>query len=124
MNRVALVTGLSGQDGSYLAEFLLERDYDVHGLVPYGRRELCDPRCHLHYGDLTDASRIAAVFNEVSPDEVYNLGAQSHVRVSFDLPVHTADVTGVGALRVLEAMRQHRDASGRSPRFYLSLIHI
>ena len=118
MNRVALVTGLSGQDGSYLAEFLLERDYDVHGLVPYGRRELCDPRCQLHYGDLTDASRIAAVFNDVSPDEVYNLGAQSHVRVSFDLPVHTADVTGVGALRVLEAMRQHRDASGRSPRFY------
>ena len=93
MNRVALVTGLSGQDGSYLAEFLLERDYDVHGLVPYGRRELCDPRCQLHYGDLTDASRIAAVFNDVSPDEVYNLGAQSHVRVSFDLPVHTADVT-------------------------------
>ena len=99
MKRVALVTGLSGQDGSYLAEFLLDRDYDVHGLVPYGRRELCDARCQLHYGDLTDASRMAAVCNEVAPDEVYNLGAQSHVRVSFDLPVHTADVTGLGTLQ-------------------------
>ena len=118
MNRVALITGLSGQDGSYLAEFLLDRDYDVHGLVPYGRRELCDSRCQLHYGDLTDASRLAAVCNEVAPDEVYNLGAQSHVRVSFDLPVHTADVTGLGTLRVLEAIRQHQAATGRQPRFY------
>lgn len=118
MNRVALITGLSGQDGSYLAEFLLDRDYDVHGLVPYGRRELCDSRCQLHYGDLTDASRLAAVCNEVAPDEVYNLGAQSHVRVSFDLPVHTADVTGLGTLRVLEAIRQHQTATGRQPRFY------
>ncbi len=118
MNRVALITGLSGQDGSYLAEFLLDRDYDVHGLVPYGRRELCDSRCQLHYGDLTDASRLAAVCNEVAPDEVYNLGAQSHVRVSFDLPVHTADVTGLGTLRVLEAIRQHQAATGRHPRFY------
>jgi GDPmannose 4,6-dehydratase len=118
VNRVALITGLSGQDGSYLAEFLLDRDYDVHGLVPYGRRELCDSRCQLHYGDLTDASRLAAVCNEVAPDEVYNLGAQSHVRVSFDLPVHTADVTGLGTLRVLEAIRQHQAATGRQPRFY------
>ena len=118
MNRVALITGLSGQDGSYLAEFLLDRDYDVHGIVPYGRRELCDSRCQLHYGDLTDASRLAAVCNEVAPDEVYNLGAQSHVRVSFDLPVHTADVTGLGTLRVLEAIRQHQAATGRQPRFY------
>ncbi len=118
MNRVALITGLSGQDGSYLAEFLLDRDYDVHGLVPYGRRELCDSRCQLHYGDLTDASRLAAVCNEVAPDEVYNLGAQSHVRVSFDLPVHTADVTGLGTLRVLEAIRQHQAATGRQLRFY------
>jgi GDPmannose 4,6-dehydratase len=118
VNRVALITGLSGQDGSYLAEFLLDRDYDVHGLVPYGRRELCDSRCQLHYGDLTDASRLAAVCNEVAPDEVYNLGAQSHVRVSFDLPVHTADVTGLGTLRVLEAIRQHQTATGRQPRFY------
>jgi len=118
VNRVALITGHSGQDGSYLAEFLLDRDYDVHGLVPYGRRELCDSRCQLHYGDLTDASRLAAVCNEVAPDEVYNLGAQSHVRVSFDLPVHTADVTGLGTLRVLEAIRQHQAATGRQPRFY------
>jgi GDPmannose 4,6-dehydratase len=118
VNRVALITGLSGQDGSYLAEFLLDRDYDVHGLVPYGRRELCDSRCQLHYGDLTDASRLAAVCNEVAPDEVYNLGAQSHVRVSFDLPVHTADVTGLGTLRMLEAIRQHQAATGRQPRFY------
>jgi GDPmannose 4,6-dehydratase len=79
---------------------------------------LCDSRCQLHYGDLTDASRLAAVCNEVAPDEVYNLGAQSHVRVSFDLPVHTADVTGLGTLRVLEAIRQHQAATGRQPRFY------
>ncbi len=118
MKRVALVTGLSGQDGSYLAEFLLDRDYDVHGLVPYPRRELCDPRCELHFGDLTDASRLAAVCNEVSPDEVYNLGAQSHVRVSFDQPIHTADVTGLGTLRMLEAIRHHHAATGRQPRFY------
>jgi GDPmannose 4,6-dehydratase len=72
----------------------------------------------VHYGDLTDASRLAAVCNEVAPDEVYNLGAQSHVRVSFDLPVHTADVTGLGTLRMLEAIRQHQAATGRQPRFY------
>jgi len=118
VNRVALITGLSGQDGSYLSEFLLERDYDVHGLVPYGRREHCDDRCQLHYGDLTDAARVTAVCNDVAPDEIYNLGAQSHVRVSFDMPLHTADVTGLGTLRVLEALRQHRDATGREPRFY------
>ena len=96
---------LSGQDGSYLAEFLLDRDYDVHGLVPYGRRELCDSRCQLHYGDLTDASRLAAVCNEVAPDEVYNLGAQSHVAVSFESPEYTADVDAIGTLRILEAIR-------------------
>ena len=118
MKRVALVTGLSGQDGSYLAEFLLERDYDVHGLVPYPRRGLCDPRCQLHFGDLTDASRLATVCNEVLPDEVYNLGAQSHVRVSFDQPIYTADVTGLGTLRMLEAIRHHHAATGRQPRFY------
>ena len=118
MKRVALVTGLSGQDGSYLAEFLLDRDYDVHGLVPYGRREFCDRRAELHYGDLTDGSRLTSLLNRIAPDEVYNLAAQSHVRVSFDLPVYTADVTGLGALRVLEAIRQHRESTGREPRFY------
>ena len=118
MKRVALVTGLSGQDGSYLAEFLLERDYDVHGLVPYGRREFCDSRAQLHYGDLTDGSQLVSLLAEIEPDEVYNLAAQSHVRVSFDLPVYTGNVTGLGALRVLEAVRQHQRTCDRQVRFY------
>ncbi|MFP6770185.1 MAG: GDP-mannose 4,6-dehydratase [Planctomycetaceae bacterium] len=118
MKRVALVTGLSGQDGSYLTEFLLDRDYEVHGLVPYGRREFCDRRAELHYGDLTDGSHLTSLLDRIAPDEVYNLAAQSHVRVSFDLPVYTADVTGLGALRVLEAIRQYRESTGREPRFY------
>ncbi len=114
----ALITGITGQDGSYLAEYLLERtDYQVHGLVRRSstlnrsridhlsaKPEFAD-RFHLHYADLADASCLAMVMEQVRPDEVYNLGAQSHVRVSFDQPLYTADVVGLGTLRLLEAVR-------------------
>lgn len=114
----ALITGITGQDGSYLAEFLLSKpDYVVHGLVrrssTLNRQRIdhltADPsirdRFHLHYADLADASSLAMLLEVVKPDEVYNLGAQSHVRVSFDQPIYTADVVGTGTLRLLEAVR-------------------
>jgi GDPmannose 4,6-dehydratase len=114
----ALITGITGQDGSYLAELLLARpDYEVHGLVRRSsslNRQRIDhlsadddirARFHLHYADLADASSLAMVMERVRPDEVYNLGAQSHVRVSFDQPLYTADVVGLGTLRLLEAVR-------------------
>ncbi len=115
----ALITGITGQDGSYLAEFLLNKpDYVVHGLVRRSSTlnrtridhinanpEIAD-RFHLHYADLADASSLAMLMEQVRPDEVYNLGAQSHVRVSFDQPLYTADVVGLGTLRLLEAVRQ------------------
>ena len=121
----ALITGITGQDGSYLAEQLLARDYEVHGVVRRSssfNRERIDPihgsgwggRLHLHYGDLTDASRLVRLVYEIQPDEVYNLAAQSHVRVSFDIPEHTSDVTGLGTVRLLEAIRD----AGVNPRFY------
>ncbi len=123
----ALITGITGQDGSYLAELLLDKGYEVHGLMrrsssfatsriehlyrdPHER----DVPLVLHYGDLTDSSSLANVVNSVKPHEVYNLGAQSHVAVSFEMPEFTLDVTGVGVLRLLEAAR----ASNRSVRFY------
>ena len=121
MNRMprALITGITGQDGSYLAELLLEKEYEVHGLVRRassfntGRlaRIYRDPheasnRLVLHYGDLTDASSLANLVLAVEPDEIYNLGAQSHVRVSFDQPLYTVDVDALGTLRLLEAARQ------------------
>ena len=125
----ALITGITGQDGSYLAEFLLGRpDYVVHGLVRRSstlNRQRIDhitaradwrERFHLHYADLADASSLAMVMEQVRPDEVYNLGAQSHVRVSFDQPLYTADVVGLGTLRVLEAVR-HLNRS-KPVRFY------
>jgi GDPmannose 4,6-dehydratase len=118
--RRALITGVTGQDGSYLAEFLLSKpDYEVHGLVRrssslnrqridhiVGADRSISERFHLHYADLADASSLSMVVNQVRPDEVYNLGAQSHVRVSFDQPLYTADVVGLGTLRLLEAVRQ------------------
>ena len=119
----ALITGITGQDGSYLADLLLEKGYEVHGVV---RRvstlhrtridHLRDARlpCFLHYGDLTDASSINRLLREVKPDEIYNLGAQSHVKVSFDIPEFTAETAGLGTLRLLEGIRE----SGISPRFY------
>jgi GDPmannose 4,6-dehydratase len=126
----ALVTGITGQDGSYLAEWLLERgDYEVHGLVRRSsslNRQRIDPltnrdassreRFQLHYADLADASSLSTIMDQVRPDEVYNLGAQSHVRVSFDQPLYTADVVGLGTLRLLEAVRQLNKT--KSVRFY------
>jgi len=114
----ALITGITGQDGSYLAEFLLEKGYEVHGIKrraslfntqridhiyedPHER----NPKLHLHYGDLSDTSNLTRIIQEVRPDEIYNLGAQSHVAVSFEAPEYTADVDAIGALRLLEAVR-------------------
>ena len=112
--KTALITGITGQDGSYLAEFLLEKGYDVHGTI---RRSSVDfreriahlegtPHFHLHYADLGDSMSVLGVIGKVQPDEIYNLAAQSHVQVSFDSPEFTADVDAVGVLRILEAVRQ------------------
>lgn len=121
--RRALITGVTGQDGSYLSELLLAKGYEVHGIV---RRSSSVNRSRidhlrsagapvkLHYGDLTDASSINRLLREVKPDEIYNLGAQSHVKVSFDVPEFTAETVGLGTLRLLEGVRE----SGITPRFY------
>ena len=114
----ALITGITGQDGSYLAEFLLEKGYEVHGIKRrashfntqridhiYQDPHVSDPRLVLHYGDLTDSSNLTRLLAEIRPDEIYNLGAQSHVAVSFESPEYTADVDAMGTLRLLEAMR-------------------
>jgi len=123
----ALITGITGQDGSYLAEFLMEKGYEIHGLKRRSSSLNTDrvdhlyedfhesgARLFLHYADLTDASSLYAVLAEIQPDEIYNLGAQSHVRVSFDNPVYTSDVTGMGTVRLLEAIRR----LGLRSRFY------
>ena len=107
----ALITGISGQDGSFLAELLLSKGYEVHGIkrrsssFNTGRIDHLFDRLHLHYGDLTDATSLIRILSEVQPDEVYNLGAQSHVAVSFEMPEYTAEVNALGTLRVLEAIR-------------------
>ena len=109
--RVALITGITGQDGSYLAELLLEKGYEVHGIVRRGslinthRIDHIYEKLHLHYGDLADSTNIVRVIQQVQPDEIYNLGAQSHVKVSFEMPEFTGQVDGLGTLRVLEAVR-------------------
>ena len=118
MSKVALITGVTGQDGSYLAEFLLEKGYEVHGIKRrassfntervdhiYQDPHTCNPKFHLHYGDLSDTSNLTRILREVQPDEVYNLGAMSHVAVSFESPEYTADVDAMGTLRLLEAIR-------------------
>ena len=118
MKKKALITGVTGQDGSYLAEFLLEKGYEVHGIKRrasslntqridhiYEDPHIENQNFVLHYGDLTDSSNLTRIISEVAPDEVYNLGAQSHVAVSFDSPEYTADVDAMGALRLLEAIR-------------------
>jgi GDPmannose 4,6-dehydratase len=123
----ALITGITGQDGSYLAELLLSKGYEVHGIVrrsssPNTQRikhlvtdeSLMDSKLFLHYGDLSDSSRMMALVELVAPDEVYNLAAQSHVRVSFDEPELTGSITGLGSIRLLEAIR----VSGSDARFY------
>jgi GDPmannose 4,6-dehydratase len=127
----ALITGITGQDGSYLSEFLLEQGYEVHGII---RRTSTfntdridhmyeDPhkkgvRLFLHYGDLTDGTTLRRILEEVKPVEIYNLGAQSHVRVSFDSPEYTVDSVGVGTLRLLEAIRDYQHRTGIQVRFY------
>ena len=125
--KTALITGITGQDGSYLAELLLAKGYSVHGIIRRAStfnteridhlyRDPHDPenRLHLHYGDLTDGSRLVTLINQIQPDEVYNLAAQSHVRVSFDEPEYTGDTTGLGTIRLLEAIRQ----TGAPIRYY------
>jgi GDPmannose 4,6-dehydratase len=119
MKKVALITGITGQDGSYLAEQLLEKGYDVHGIIRrsssfntgridhlYNDPELLDKRFFLHYGDLTDSSNLNRLLDKVAPDEIYNLGAQSHVKVSFEVPEYTADVDAMGTLRFLDAIKE------------------
>jgi GDPmannose 4,6-dehydratase len=109
--KVALITGITGQDGSYLAELLLETGYEVHGIVRRSslinthRIDHIYEKIHLHYGDLTDATNLIGVIKKIKPDEIYNLGAQSHVKVSFEVPEYTGQVDGLGTLRVLEAVR-------------------
>ncbi|OGX39900.1 MAG: GDP-mannose 4,6-dehydratase [Omnitrophica WOR_2 bacterium RIFCSPHIGHO2_02_FULL_68_15] len=119
MTKKALITGITGQDGSYLAEFLLEKGYDVHGIVrrssSMNRRRIDHlTGLHLHYGDLNDASSLNRLVRKIRPDEIYNLAAQSHVKVSFDIPEYTSEVTAVGALRLLEAIRE----TGVKTKFY------
>jgi GDPmannose 4,6-dehydratase len=109
--KVALITGITGQDGSYLAELLLEKGYDVHGivrrasLINTARIDHIFDKLTLHYGDLTDSTNLVSVIKKVEPDEIYNLGAQSHVKVSFEIPEYTGQVDGLGTLRILEAVR-------------------
>jgi GDPmannose 4,6-dehydratase len=123
----ALVTGITGQDGSYLAELLLEKGYEVHGIIRrastfntgridhlYQDPHINDVRLFLHYGDMADSTNLIKLLYHLAPDEVYHLAAQSHVRVSFDIPEYTADITGVGTVRILEAIRETKLAT----RFY------
>jgi GDPmannose 4,6-dehydratase len=123
----ALITGITGQDGSYLADLLLEKGYEVHGIIRrastfntsridhlYADPHINGVRLFLHYGDLSDSVNLVKLLYDLKPDEIYHLGAQSHVRVSFDIPEYTSDITGVGTIRILEAMRE----TGIRPRFY------
>lgn len=127
MAKRALITGITGQDGSYLAEFLLTKGYEVHGIIRrastfntgrldhlYSDPHLKKTSLRLHYGDLSDASAMARLIGKIQPEEIYNLAAQSHVRVSFDSPEYTSDITATGAVRLLEAIRE----VGIKPRFY------
>ncbi len=127
MAKKALITGITGQDGSYLAELLLPKGYEVHGIIRrastfntgrldpiYGDPHSNKNRLFLHYGDLSDASCLARLIGRIQPDEIYNLAAQSHVRVSFDSPEYTTDITATGTIRLLEAIRE----TGIKPRFY------
>src|SRR4051812_41327153 len=130
-HRRALISGITGQDGSYLAEFLLAKNYEVHGIIRrsssfntaridaiYQDPHAGGSRLKLHYGDLCDSNSLSELMRKVRPNEVYNLGAQSHVRVSFDMPIYTADTVGMGALRLLDAVREFQQESGQQVRFY------
>ncbi|HEX3800639.1 MAG TPA: GDP-mannose 4,6-dehydratase [Verrucomicrobiae bacterium] len=127
MSKKALITGITGQDGSYMAEFLLSKGYEVHGIIRrastfntgrldsiYADQHSGKSRLFLHYGDLSDASALARLVGQIQPDETYNLAAQSHVRVSFDSPEYTTDITATGTIRLLEAIRE----TGVKSRFY------
>jgi GDPmannose 4,6-dehydratase len=127
MPKTALISGITGQDGSYLTEILLEKGYQVHGIIRrsssfntfridhiYNNKELLNKRFFLHYGDLTDSSNLNRLVEKIHPDEIYNLGAQSHVQVSFEVPEYTAEVDGIGTLRFLDAIKE----SGVKTRFY------
>ena len=127
----ALITGITGQDGSYLSELLLEKGYEVHGIIRrtstfntdridhmYIDPHQNDAQLFLHYGDLTDGTTLRRILEEVQPFEIYNLGAQSHVRVSFDSPEYTVDSVGMGTLRILEAIRDYQQRTGIEVRFY------
>jgi GDPmannose 4,6-dehydratase len=127
MASVALITGITGQDGSYLAELLLSKGYEVHGIIRrsssfntgrlndiYEDPHVDNRKMILHYGDLQDSTSLANLIREIKPTEIYNLGAQSHVKVSFEIPEYTADITGTGTIRILEALR----ASGVNSKFY------
>ena len=130
-DKKALITGITGQDGSYLAEFLIAKGYEVHGIIRrasnFNTQRLdhiyLDPhieggKLKLHYGDLCDANNLSKLMDEIQPDEVYNLGAQSHVRVSFDMPIYTADTVAMGAIRLLEAVRDFQQKHGKQCRYY------
>ncbi len=130
-NKVALITGITGQDGSYLAELLLSKGYEVHGIIRrassfntqrldhiYQDPHLAGRKLHLHYGDLADSNSITKLLELAKPTEVYNLGAQSHVRVSFDQPVYTGDIVGLGTMRLLDAIRDYQQNRGKQVRFY------
>jgi GDPmannose 4,6-dehydratase len=127
----ALIFGITGQDGSYLAELLLEKGYEVHGVIRrastfntgriehiYQDPHATDRRLHLHFGDLADANTVRRLIYKIQPDEIYNLGAQSHVRVSFDIPEYTGNVTGLGTLRLLEAIKDYEEHMGKKVKFY------
>ena len=129
--RRAFITGITGQDGSYLAQLLLAKGYEVHGLIrrssSFNTQRLeaiyQDPheagaRLFLHYGDLADANSMSAIIRTIKPTEVYNIGAQSHVRVSFDMPIYTTEVDAVGAIKLLEAVRDYQEQSGYQIRDY------
>ena len=131
MDKKALIVGITGQDGSYLAELLMHKGYEVHGLIRRASvfnteridhlyKDPHDPeaRMFLHYGDLTDTVGLRRILEQLKPDEIYNLGAQSHVKVSFEQPEYTGNVDGLGVLRILEAVRDAQEASGQEIRFY------
>lgn len=131
MKKIALITGISGQDGSYLTDFLLSKGYEVHGIIRRSSSfntsrlehhiqnpDVYNKTLFLHYGDLTDYTTIEKLINKHHPDEIYNLGAQSHVRVSFDSPVYTGETVGMGTLNVLEAIRSYEQTTGKKIRYY------
>lgn len=130
-NKTAIITGITGQDGSYLTELLLKKGYEVHGIIRrastfntsrinhlYKGPHDKNSRLFIHYGDLSDAENIRKLIYSIKPDEIYNLAAQSHVKVSFEIPEYTANITGLGALRILEAVRDFQEDTGKKIKFY------